>query len=68
MFRDLLTKERQKLWLVSGSSVTERPDLAQPDALLDGATVGHDRRSMELSERWPKPYDVLTIARASSGI
>ena len=71
MFRDLLTKERQKLWLVSGFSVTERPVLAQPDALQsksNGATVGHDRRSMEPSERWPKPYDVLTIARASSGI
>ena len=71
MFMDLLRKERQKLWLVSGFWATERPGLAQLDALQsksDAGTVGHDRRSLEPSERWPRPYDVLTIARASSGI
>jgi hypothetical protein len=70
MFRDLLKKERQKLWLVAGFSAAERPVLAQPDALgKSGTGTGeHDRRNLELSERWSGSYDVLTIARASSGI
>jgi len=71
MFKDLLKKERQKLWLVAGISAAARPVFAQPDALLgksDGGTVEHDRRHLELSERWPRSCDVLTIARASSGI
>jgi hypothetical protein len=71
MFRDRLTKERQKLWLVSGLSAAERPVFTQPEAgqgNSDGGTGEHDRRGLELSERWPRSYDVLTIARASSGI
>jgi len=70
MFRDLLKKERQKLWLVAGFSAAARPVLAQPPALgkSDTGTGDHDRRSLELTERWPSSYDVLTIARASSGI
>jgi len=69
MFKDLLKKERQKLWLVA--AISERPVFAQPDALLgksDGGTGEHDRRNLGLSERWPRSFDVLTIARASSGI
>jgi hypothetical protein len=71
MFKDLLRKERQKLWLVAGVSIAERPAFAQPDALLgksDAGTGEIDRRNLEISERWPKSFDVLTIARASSGI
>ena len=71
MFKDLLTKERQKLWLVSGYSAAERPVFAQSDALRGTSGQGtgeHDRRTMELAERWPRSSDVLTIARASSGI
>ena len=72
MFKDLLTKERQKLWLVSGfSAATERSILAQAVAargIIGGVTGEHDRRSLELSEPWPRSSDVLTIARTSSGI
>jgi hypothetical protein len=71
MLKDLLKKEREKLWLVSGLSAKERPVFAQADASrskTDGWTGEHDRRSLELSERWPTSTDVLTIARASSGI
>jgi len=68
MFRDLLKKERQKLWLVSGFSAVEKPVPTQLDALRDVGTGEHDRRSLELDERWPRPCDVLTIARTSSGI
>jgi hypothetical protein len=70
MFRDLLKKERQKLWLVAGFSAAEKPPLAQSEALgkSDTGTGEHVRRSLELSERWPSSCDVLTIARASSGI
>jgi hypothetical protein len=71
MFRDRLNKERQKLWLVSGFSAAERPVFTQSEAVQgnsDGGTGEHDRRSLELSERWPRSYDVLTIARASSGV
>jgi hypothetical protein len=71
MLKDLLKKERQKLWLVSGLSATESPVFARADASrskTDGWTGEHDRRSLELSERWPRLSDVLTIARASSGI
>jgi hypothetical protein len=71
MFKDLLTKERQKLWLVSGFSATERLIRAQAEAARDiigGVTGEHDRRSLELSEPWPRSSDVLTIARTSSGI
>lgn len=71
MFRDLLKRERQKLWLVSEFSAAESRVLTQPDGLHGKSgigTDGHDRRRLELSERWPRPCDVLTIARASSGI
>ena len=72
MFKDLLTKERQKLWLVSGfSAAKERSILAQADAargIIGGVTGEYDRRSLELSEPWPRSSDVLTIARTSSGI
>jgi hypothetical protein len=71
MFKDLLRMERQKLWLVAGFSIAEKPVFPQPDALLgksDAGTVEIDRRNLEISERWPRSYDVLTIARASSGI
>src|SRR5262245_57085696 len=71
MCKDLLTKERQKVWLVAGVSAAERSILRQADALRDiigGATGEYDRRSLELSEPWPRSSDVLTIARTSSGI
>jgi hypothetical protein len=71
MFKDRLKEERQKLWLVSGFSAAERAVFTQPEAdqgNSDGGTGEHARRSLELSERWPRSYDVLTIARASSGI
>ena len=71
MFKDLLRMERQKLWLVAGFSIAERPVFARPEALLgksDAGTGEIDRKNLEISERWPKSFDVLTIARASSGI
>lgn len=71
MVTDRLKKERQQLWLVSGSSAAEMPVFTPPEAVRgnsDGEMAEHDRRSFELREPWPSSYDVLTIARASSGI
>jgi hypothetical protein len=70
MFKQLLKKERQKLWLASAPSATEKPTYTQ--ALVsraNGGSMDYDRTS-DLGEypRWPGSHDVLVIARAASGL
>jgi hypothetical protein len=73
MFKDLLKKERQKLWLASGLSGAE----THPDEQALASRVktyaedfGDERISSEIGERrsWPASHDVLAIARTACGL
>jgi len=73
MFKDLLKKERQKLWLASGLSATEtHPDeqalAAQMKTYAEDFAVG--RLSLEIGEHrsLPASHDVLAIARTACGL
>jgi hypothetical protein len=71
MLKDLLNKERQKLWLVSGFSQARTPACGQAGTAPgepDEVHRSYLRRNADFAEHWPRPHDVLAIARASSGI
>jgi hypothetical protein len=73
MFRDLLKKERQKLWLSSIWSATDTrtyPQALGSPEKANGESVDYERGSADLSEhrRSPGSNDVLTIARTASGL
>lgn len=73
MFKDLLKKERQKLWLSSIWSVTDTRThsqaLGSPEK-ANGESVNFEMGSSDLSEhrRCPGSNDVLAIARTASGL
>jgi hypothetical protein len=72
MFKHLLKKERQKLWLASGLSATEtHPDeqlASQIKAYAEDFAV--ERASSEIGEHrsLPASHDVLAIARTACGL
>jgi len=73
MFKDLLKKERQKLWLASGLSATEtHPDeqalASQVKPYAEDFAV--ERVSSEIGEHrsLPASHDVLAIARTACGL
>ena len=71
MFKDLLKKERQKLWLTPGLAATEPYEEA---LALRSKTYAEDfadkRMSSDIGERrtWAGSRDVLAIARTASGL
>jgi len=69
MFKDLLKKERQKLWLTPDRATN--PLAVGPAGTAPGeadeARRDHDNRSHS-DDHWTRSHDVLAIARASSGI
>ena len=72
MSKDLLKKERQKLWLAAALSATEVP-AAERRASRAPTNVGtseHDGLGSNFREhpRWGGPQDVLAIARTASGL
>jgi len=72
MFKHLLKKERQKLWLASGLSATEtHPDEQLASQIKAYAEDFADKRmSSDIGERrtWAGSRDVLAIARTASGL
>jgi len=73
MFKDLLKKEREKLWLTSGLFATETHSYEQAlasRAKTSAEDFGDERMSLEIGERrnWPASHDVLAFARAACGL
>src|SRR5262249_12928786 len=69
MLKDLLKKECQRFWLLSGFSGAEIPTFAPAGAPRGKTHEGRgDQDNFDLSEQWLRAYHVLTIARASAGI
>lgn len=72
MFKDLLTKERQQLWLDPKRAVaTETPAYGQTSAWQARTNIADDRRASSLgngSSFWPTSRDILATARAASGM
>jgi len=71
MFKDLLKKERQKLWLAAALSATEAPATERRASRAQTRTIGYDAFGPDLvgeHSRWGGPQDVLAIARTASGL
>ena len=75
MLKDLLKKELRQLWLASETlCATEIPTYGQALELrartTDRGSVDHNRTSDMGEHRpfWPTSHDVLTTARAASGL
>jgi len=71
MLKDLLNRERQKLWLASGFSQAKKPACEQAETASgepDEGRRSYVRRNTDFGELWPRSHDVLAIARTSSGI
>jgi hypothetical protein len=73
MFKELLRKERQKLWLAAAPSANEIPAYTQAlvsRAKRTGGSLECDTASPDLGEypRWSEPHDILVTARAASGL
>ena len=71
MFKDLLKKERQKLWLAAALSATDAPATERRLSRAQTRTIGYDAFGPDpVGEhwRWGGPQDVLAIARTASGL
>jgi hypothetical protein len=72
MFKDLLKKERQKLWLAAALSATEvravERRASRPHTNV--GTIESDAVGSDLGEHslWGGPQHVLAIARTASGL
>jgi hypothetical protein len=70
MFKDLLKKERRKLWLAADCA-TNAPALGPAETApgkADGARLDYGSRNTHCDDGWTRSHEVLAIARASSGI
>jgi hypothetical protein len=66
MFKDLLRKERQKLWLAAALSAIEAPAVERRAPRV--GTIEYDAFGLGEDSRWGRPQDVLAIVRTASGL